>query len=445
MSEGLISLQSSVTGRRNGNGIIRTPGGTQGVIAALTVVGLISGWVATIYTIEQSIITVSPDHKFVMNVEKGAIYYGAHGMSICFLMAAGVLAALDGCWKVLSPGARLAFSVLLIETVLWATVDYNIDELLSSKIFGATGPFVWLSLLIVFAGVKRNLWVYLSPTIQALAYASALLGLLTFVTLGFASYQGASQYTEYTKLLMWFGGWTLLGATRITGWRLVVRLFPTMCLIPIALCSQSRSLAIDSFLLVFAFVILRAREKGSMARAVPLLVAICGLQIAAALVIYAIAPQTIAASVSGLNARLTEDTRTGQYRDFFAVVPVTDLLLGRGPKGTWYWASFGEYQFFDNGYIWMLFIGGVPTLVCYLKIVVWPSIEVFRMKLGGEDGAALALTGLWGICLAGLSVFTLPGVEVDNFIILLFVGRCHLLCANRAIRSAAGGRRPIAV
>jgi hypothetical protein len=427
MSQAVIGVHRSTPAYFSPRAVARGCRKSTELIAALVVVGLVSAWIAAVSPIEQSIATPGPDGKLVMEVVKGPLYYGTHGLSICCVTAAGLLSALDGRWCLLDLGTRVAFYVLLSETIIWADVSYTSGEILSSKIFGATGPFVWISVLLVVSGSDRRLWTYIEPTARVLAYASAVLGTRTLVTLKFTTYLGASRYTEYTILLLWFGGWTLLSATRLKGWRLLPRLVPVVCLIPIALCSQSRSLTIDSCLLVILFVLLRARENGSIIRAVPILIVICLVGIVAAFMIYSIIPQTVDASVDGLNARMTEDTRSGQYTDFFAVVPVTDLILGRGPTGTWYWPSMGDYQFFDNGYLWMLFIGGVPTLGCYFMIVVWPAIRATGKKPRGEDAAAVSLTIIWGLCLTGLSVFTLPGVDVTNFLIVLFAGRCHSL------------------
>jgi hypothetical protein len=433
MCEAMTGLARTMGACLPDTGLSRTRHTVTHVIAALVVIGLASAWIAAVSPIENSFTTVESNGKFLMQVVKTPLYYGAHGLAICCVTAAGLMCGLDGRWRLIELGARVAFYVLLLEAFIWAEVGYTTDEILSSKVFGATGPFVWVTLLVVIAGTDRSLWIYIDPTIRILAYASAALAARTLITLNYLSYQGASKYTEYTILLMWLGGWTLLSSIRIRGWQLLPRTLPVICLIPIALCSQSRSLTLLSCLLVILFVVLRAREKGSMARAMPILITAFVLGCGIALLIYSIVPETANASVNGLNARLAEDTRSGQYTDFFSVVPVSDLLLGRGPNGTWYWTGFGEYQFFDNGYLWMLFIGGVPTLLCYLRIVVWPAMQAISTKPKGDDAAAVCLAIVWGLCLTGLSVFMLPSVGLANYVVLLFVGRCHGLLAERPV------------
>jgi hypothetical protein len=406
---------------------------TNPAIAALIVIGLASAWLASVSSVENSVSLVGSDGKPMLELVKTPLYYGAHGLAICSVIAAGLLSSLYGRWSTISLGARLAFYVLILEALVWAAIAYTNDELLSSKIFGATGPFVWITLLFVVAGTDRSLWVYIDPAIRTLAYASSALAIRTLITTGYTPYHGFTKYTFYTLSLIWLAGWTLLSATQIRGWRMLPRTLPFICLMPVAVCSQTRSLILLSCLLVILFVALRARERGSMAHAVPVLISISILGCGAAVLIHSIVPQTMNASVSSLSARLQDDTRSGQYTDFFSTVPVSDLLLGRGPTGTWYWTGFGEYQFFDNGYLWMLFIGGVPTLICYFRIVIWPAIRAVSIKPRGADGAAVCLAVLWGISLTGLSVFILPAVDITSYVISLFVGRCHLLLAERSV------------
>jgi hypothetical protein len=141
-------------------------------------------------------------------------------------------------------------------------------------------------------------------------------------------------------------------------------------------------------------------------------------------------PGKLDAAADGLSARILEDTRSGQYVDFFSVVPVTDLVLGRGPKGTWYWPGFGEYRFFDNGYLWILFEGGVAMFVCYVTIMVAPGVRAVRRKPAGDDAAAVCLILIWGLALTGLSTFTGPSVTIMDLLICIYAGRCHRFLAG---------------
>jgi hypothetical protein len=162
----------------------------------------------------------------------------------------------------------------------------------------------------------------------------------------------------------------------------------------------------------------------------------------AAGVLFYFAPDTLGDSITGLSGRISEDSRSGQYRAFFRDVPASDLLLGRGPKGTWYWRYAGQYQFFDNGYLWMLFIGGLPILLCYITIVLWPAVQALRRGPKGQDRAAVALVLFWALALTGLSTFALPSLLPAGFLMAFFSGRCHLILAETAALARERQRIP---
>jgi len=299
---------------------------------------------------------------------------------------------------------------------------------------------VWFTLVFVIAGVDRAIWNYIDPVIRLLAYLSAALALRALMFSEYRYYRGYSKYIMYTMLLVWLGGWALLTATRLRGRRLLGRVALFLVMVFMAICCQSRSWIILCCLLGVLFVLLRSRDQGSALSGIRTLIIGGAAAAAAAALVYAAIPHTLSNSVNGVVARIHEDTRTGQYRQFFSVVPVTDLLLGKGPKGTWYWKDLGEYQFFDNGYLWMLFVGGIPTLVCYVAIVVWPAMRSFYYQPRGADAAAMYLVLLWALALTGLSTFTLPSVGITSYLVSLWAGRCHLLLAERAGSHFAGAR-----
>jgi len=407
-------------------------GSVSAAITALVALSLIASWLSALLPIENSVTVTDAEGKFVLIEVKTPLYYIAHSIEIGAAIGAGVLAALTGRFAKVSPGARVALAVLFITATAWAIQAYGADEILSSNIFGVTGPFVWFALVLIFAGADRRIWSYVDPVIRALAYASSILAVRALLTSDYGYYNGFSKYILYAILLMWLGGWTLLTATRLRGWRLVVRVIPFLALILMAVCSQSRSWLIMSFLLGVIFIWLRSRETGSALSGMRTVVVIGVLGAAAVAALYTTMPKALDDSVSGMVNRMNDDTRSGQYRAFFAVVPVGDLLLGRGPKGTWYWRGRGEYQFFDNGYLWMLFIGGVPTLVCYFLVVVWPAIRAMTYRPRGVDAAATFLVLLFGLALTGLSTFTIPSISLSSFLTLLWAGRCHLFLSEHA-------------
>ncbi len=423
--------------RARGRAISRPASEFDRLITLFAAGGLVSAWAAGVILFETSTEVLAGEGRLMVVPTKPAIYYAAHAAAILCVMAAGVLALAAGRLKAVGSGTRAAFVVLFATAAIWAAAAYSSEELMSTKVFGASGPFVWFTVLFVLAGADGRVWPALDKVLRALCWLSTLLAVRTVLTSRYAFYLGASKYVHYTALLLWLGGWTMLTATRLKGWRLLARTVPYYVLLIVAVCSRSRSFILLSILLGLVFVVLRARERGSSFQAVRTALAACIVTALAVGVMYWTVPQTIERAVDGTVSRLGEDTRSGQYKAFFDSVPISDLILGRGPNGTWYWSGFGEFQFFDNGYLWTLFVGGVPTLVSYSIIVLAPAVRLMRKTPRGRDGAAVAMVLFWALALSGLSVFILPGVGLTSYMNSLWAGRCHLILARRRTRKNA--------
>lgn len=401
------------------------------LIVPTVILGLLSGWLSAVLPILYSVTFADADGNMVLQVQKPSLYYVAHGVAIATALGAGLLAAMCGRGKMIGISGRFAMGMLFLTALSWAIYAYSADEIFSRAVFGATGPFVWLLLLMVLAGTNLKVWEATDHVQRLLAYATAVLAFRELFTSHFVRYQGYTRYTGYTLLLMWLAGWTLLTSTRTRGLRLFLRFLPFVALVLTSVCSLSRSWTLLSCLLFGTFLVLRAREQGSPARALRTLFAICILVILCSALVLALLPGTVEGGVEAFKARLLEDTRTSQYRAFFRVVPLSSLLIGTGPRGTWYWQGMGDFQYFDNGYLWMLFIGGVPTLAAYFLIVIRPAFHLVRDLPACADGAAVVLILFWALALTGVSTFALPGTSVISMMVCLWAGRCHALVRER--------------
>lgn len=397
------------------------------ILGAVTAAALLAAFVATIIASDNA-----GADSIVEFENRPPAYYAAHGLGLLGVLVAGVLAIVRGRLDLLRAGARIALAVLCAVAVVWAAVSYTVSELLSRTVFGATGPFVWLTLVFVLVGTDRRVWAVIDPLLHILAYVTSVLALLNLLQPGESAYVvGYTKSTAFSILLLWLGGWTLLSGIDLRGWPLVLRAVPVLLLFLTAIQSQARSWLLMAFLLAATFLLLRGLRQGSIVLGFRN-VAVAGLL--AVIAAFALSETVFKGGLEGIAQRLEEDTRSLQYLDFFLVVPVSDLLLGRGPTGTWYWYGIGEYQFFDNGFLWMLFIGGVPTLVSYIAFVLWPAVSALRMKPTGADAAAVWLVLFWGLALAGVSTYTLPSVAFGSYLISLYAGRCHLILAEKDYR-----------
>ena len=414
------------------------------LITVLVPLALVCAWIASVASVETATVAVDADGHRTLIEAKSAIYYAAHAVDISAVMDAGILAVICGRSRRLGIGARIGLYVIFAASIMWTIAAYQWTEVFSTQIFGGTGPFVWMTLLAVTASADYRVWTYLDRTIRWLAYASTALSVRALLEPGYGYFFGYSKYIMCAVLLTWLGGWTLLTATHLTGWRLLVRCLPAAVLLPVAIAAQARSWTAIAVLLFVAFVMLRARERGNLMSGVRSLA--LGLVIFAvvAAVFFAAAPRTLDQATAGLAARVSDDTRSQQYVDFFQNVPVTDLILGRGPKGTWFWPGYGEYQYFDNGYLWTLFQGGIPMLASYIAILIWPGIRAARRMPSGMNAAAALLVLVWALCMTGVSTFVLPSVELASYVVSLFAGRCWLfLSENRAREHLARDSEPL--
>ena len=404
---------------------------TEMLIAALLMAGLGAAWLAEVLPVEKAMTLLDTEGKFVILPLKSALYYAAHAVAIGTMLSAGLLGGLQKRFRSISPEGKLALAGLFFTSVTWAAIAYRPEELFSATIVGATGPIVWFVPIIVFAGANRRLWPYLDRTVRVLTYLTTAMALRALAS-PYIYYRGFSKYILYATLLFWLGGWTLLTGAHLKGRRLLPRLIPYVLMLAMALCSQSRSWTLLGLILGAAFIYLKGREQGSFVLALRAAIVLATGSVLTVVLIAILAPQTLNRSVEGFRNRLKEDSRTGQYTAFFAAVPPSDLLLGRGPKGTWYWRGFGDFQFFDNGFLWTLFIGGVPTLVGYVIVMFWPAIKVLRYKPRGVDAAAVSMVLLATLSMTGLSTFTLPTVGLPSYLWALFAGRCYLALAEHS-------------
>jgi hypothetical protein len=402
------------------------PISARSMVDLLAAVGIVASWV-------EMIVMPAGDSGLSIDLQapRPPLYYYAHGVALLAVMAAGLLAAASGRLRVLGRGGRFSLLVLTVSAAGWAAVSYSIEELFSRSIFGPAGPFVWFTLIFILVGANHHFWVLIDPLIRVLAYATSLLTFWMLVSARGSVYQPGqfSKPTEYCILLMWLGGWVLLSATRLRGWQMAVRTIPFFSLFLVAIFGQARSWTLLTVLLGVVFVILRAREEGSALAGVKIILFALVILVGIGSITYR---SFLGSGLEGLAGRAQEDTRSGEYAAFFSSVPLSELLLGKGPKGTWYWAGAGEFQFADNGFIWMVFTGGLPTLVSYITLVLWPGVTALRAYPRGQAAAAVFLLSLWGLALMGLSTFTLPSLSLSSYLVSLWVGRCYLFLAERA-------------
>lgn len=398
-------------------------------LALLVLLGLIGAWLAWVLNAQS--LGPSAGEGLVGPGEKSRLYYALHGSALLAVLAAGTWAAMAGGYRRLRPLYRAAFWGLQVTAATWALLSYGLGDYLSFKAFGATGPFVWLSTVLVFAGMDQRIWPLLDRTVSWLAVLTSLLALAAVATT-YRDLSGRffSAPVYYMVLLMWFGGWTLLRPAASGALSHLRRFLPYVTFLLLTVITQTRSWFVMSLMLLLMFLFLN-RKQITGARVFQ---AVAALVLTLAVLGYFL-KEPLAASFAQFQERALADTRTGQYLDFFADVPVTDLVLGRGPNGTWNWNG-RDYQFFDNALLWMAFIGGIPTLVCYVTLVIFPGLRCLGSDRAEIKSSAVLLL-LWGLACTGFSTYSNPSLTPYAYLLSLLAGRCLAAIADQPGRAGA--------
>ena len=399
------------------------------VTTILVAAALILGWMAVALDVLLGTTTIE-------YTDSGAQYTFISGdvmpvsilrvLSVLAFLLAGLIAMARGEYHRLSAPLRAACWVAALLFVIWLSVGYEVPSL-RHVLLGATSPLIWLMPLGLFAGMRRELWPNLYPVIRLLAYASTALGLLTFFTIDIQHYgrfSGVSPQIVYANVLCWFGAFLLLKPGASGRHPSPVRLLPLVVCLMLALFTQSRGWTVLCILILGSGLFRSADSSGARSRkgnAIWWQVSWCVLLITAAGWFFA---ERLSPGVTGLKERLTEDSRSGEYAMFLSQVRIEDLILGKGPNAS-YDREGEQSQFLDNQFLWTLFIGGLPALLCYSSLILWPGVRPFLLRQPSPHRVLGIILILWALAMAGVSTYFGIGTSVESLLIILVAGRCH--------------------
>ncbi|MRR55354.1 MAG: hypothetical protein EG822_12745 [Deltaproteobacteria bacterium] len=396
--------------------------GVDNLISILISAGIIFSWCSLVIVALSIGSTASED--FLDPGSKPAIYYLLHGTGMAALIGGGILAGIKGQYQKLSRPMRFAFWLLMTTSMTWSFIAYDFKDVSSMEVFGATGPFVWFSCVLIFAGMNRSVWRMLEPVILVLAYLTALLAIHSIVTSSVTvEERWLSAPVRYMILLMWFGGWALLTSHESKGLALLLRFLPYLVFILTTIYTQTRSWFLMSLLLLTFYWFVGKRYDENHSRVMGKFLFFSGIMLIAALVSSIFLEEYVSNSIIEFRNRAFEDSRTGQFVDFFSQVSISDLIFGMGPKSTWYWGG-KDYQFIDNAYLWMAFIGGIPIVLSYCMLIIYPGFRAYFAGATNNDAAAASLIILWCLSLTGFSTYLNPSLTPHSYLLLLLSGRC---------------------
>ena len=348
-----------------------------------------------------------------------AIYSGLLGG-----VSAGLMFLYFGGWTKIGSGTRFAFVVMLVWMFFHAIFAYYQTLPSLSELRGSKGPFVWVSCVVLFAGTDKQTWRIFCRLTYFFSYIAAVIILIKLFSIrSFSSDPQAYRFFHgFLPMLLWTAPWVILNSlnTRMRTSKLLLLTFPFAVLCLISFLSAGRSWIIIS--LLYMIVLLFNIRKILQKKPLMLYLAVVCTFLVVGITLRAFSTK-IRSSFSVISEGLLKDTRSGQYREFFSQVSIADLLIGKGPRGTWYWGG-RDYAYIDGPYTLMAFNGGLPLVVSYIIIIILPAIHVLRSKPSSQDAAPAIILLFWALALTGLSTFTGPGVSIQHYIICIYAGRC---------------------
>jgi hypothetical protein len=395
------------------------------LVELLVITAMIASWCAAVIVAQTT--DVVPPEGFVEPRGKLFIYYICHALGMASILSAGALAAFTGKFKRVGTGNLIFFWVMVVTVVTWALISYKLEDYLSWAALGATGPVVWLSCVALFAGMERAIWRRLEQVIRLLSYLTALLALVSIVTnYSYLTIRWYSAPVQYMILLMWLGGWTFLTSWEEGGWQRYLRFFPFAVFVLATVATQTRSWFLMSIFVCFMRIWIN-RTAGTGSGFTPKLAAIIGIFLSLGLILALLFQDSLLDAYGRFAMRALDDSRTDQYRAFFSQKSFEDLILGGGPTATWNYGwgeEYENYQNFDNAYLWMAFLYGVPLMLSYTVIIILPGFRAAFSGAKRNDAAAAALLMLWGLACTGFSTYINPSLTPYSYFLCLLSGRC---------------------
>lgn len=358
-------------------------------------------------------------------------------LSLTSLIGAGFFALFSTELKYIPKGLVLSLFVMITWMTGHAIITFSGGFRLS-ELVGTKGPGVWWTMLLLFAGMSHRRWRALMPCLVFITAVGAIDGLYRIEMLGggFGREQAGRTLRYAVFLLLW--------TAPLIAWvywerpfKRILSLFPLGILSVMSFLTATRSwLLFSALYLIFAMKI-SFHYKRSLSNKVGVILIIFIALLSLGAIVYVTCNEQLVSGFYILSDRVDDDTRSWQLEQFFTNVPVKDLILGTGPRGTWKMGN-KYYGYVDGAYFFLLFLGGIPLLLSYFYVVIYPALKCLKKfkksLMGTGDGACVLLVLFWALALTGLSIFTAPDTSLPHMIVVLCAGRCWGLLRSKPAR-----------
>lgn len=413
------------------------------LIDYLLIVGLILGALSMIqydYFLQRSFF-ISQNNPSVVNFFPFG-YKISKTFEVLLIITAGLLSYLyeEKCYmpRAIKILMWLGFIWILGHSIIAFQSEFKLSEPFDQK-----GPLVPWSMLLIFCGFNEQRWKKILPVIYFII-------LLIVVDLTINIFKLGSGFNREMAVaflrvplndLFWLSPLLFL----IPQDRLYLKLLSLYSLSLLGISSlmiATRSWLVYFFFYCFMFSLIAFLSANSATKRILIIysaVFIFALGIGTA---YIVANTQINTGVEVLINRIDKDSRSTQLSLFFSRVPTSQIILGAGPRGTWKWSEVGpnaKYRFVDGAYLLMLYIGGIPLLLTYCSLVIYPfvkSLLYFKLfSLSELDRACIILGCVWSLALTGFSTYNNPNLTLGPYVILLCSGRCWWLLNQECSQS----------
>lgn len=346
-------------------------------------------------------------------------------------LAAGVACALERIGKQDQSYLTLV-GLSLIYSFIMAARTLQPHDLVTYTIYSSLAPLCVLASCLIFASADRGSWRFLS---SAIAWGSLLVALLAFAEI--AQLRSATREEAYWRLYT-YSSILEVGAVVSYAWfagrgRPLLGAIPVLALAAASIVMQTRLMLIELVCLA-GFLMLFSRWKVSLTAVASFFLVVLMLAWTVWLVRYSsLVESWIPSSVHAFYERSDEDTRSGQFVNFFSKVPAETFFLGVGIPREGEFNGLGS-KGIDLGYVNILFLGGIPALLLYFSIHIAPSLRCLGSRFDLVDAACLSSVLTYGVRLFSS---TIPSIEPQCLILMLLVG--HTIELSRRQTAPAGG------
>lgn len=337
-----------------------------------------------------------------------------------FIMA-GCFAAMRTRHSKVSRAVPIFLTVAISYAGMWVVMGFAPSEYIYA--FGFFGPLYFMMCLGVYAGFDESLWRYLRPLVIFLSYYAIFLSVYYTTRLSVTGIiEGDNPMNQNLQTAFWYGI-AAYGITEVRDWKTRILAFiPVALCIPVGILIASRSWSLLGVLGVLFILkeVMRDNFRMSTAKSVLLgLIVVLALGVGIwVLSIY------MPDRFEQFGGRLTEDTRSSQYSQFFSQVTVPNLVTGLGPKATYTFNDHLDYGYIDNQFLFVLFKFGSPVLIGYFVVIILPGLLWnFRASTSSERFVGIFFV-FWTLACLGLATFHGIYLNPQNAMVILMGGRC---------------------